>query len=113
MTNAALWIGVGVVVGVVLFLVVFYIHILRRGRRIGTRGVFQRSRLTCSKCGTTFDFDWFPGGSFTAVRLGKVRYMSCPVCHRWSTFNIYDTMIARTPPSSGVGAPTDPSAPPK
>ena len=113
MVEPVVWLAVGITVGVVLVLVVFYIQILRRGRRIGTRGIFQRSRLTCLKCGTTFDYDWFPGGSFTAVRLGKVRYMSCPVCHRWSTFNIYDTMVARTPPLSDVGAPTGPSAPPR
>ena len=96
MVDAGVWFSVGVAVGLVILVVVFYVLILRRGRGLGTRGVFQRSRLHCPKCDREFDFDWFPGGSFTALRLGKSRYMQCPLCHRWSVFNIYDTMTART-----------------
>lgn len=51
-------------------------------------GPHYTSRLTCPKCGKTFDFNWVPGGSFTAIRLGQKRYMRCPNCHEWSTFNI-------------------------
>ena len=61
-------------------------------------GVVQRSRLACPKCGKVFDFEWVPLTSFTALRLGKGRrYMACPLCHRWSTFNIWKTRIPEAP----------------
>jgi hypothetical protein len=100
--------ALGITAVVIVVLVVFYAHILRRGRRIGTRGIIQRSQLTCPKCHREFDFDWFPGGSVTALRLGKARYMACPLCHRWSTFNIYDTMVARPPPEPSGPTPRSP-----
>jgi DNA-directed RNA polymerase subunit RPC12/RpoP len=59
-------------------------------------GPHYTSRLTCSKCGKQFDYNWLPGGSFTAVRLGKERYMRCPLCHEWSTFDIWSTRIHGT-----------------
>jgi len=98
----------GVAVVLVLVAVVFYVLILRRGRRVGTRGVFQRSRLVCPKCGKTFDYDWLPGASFSAVRLGTSRYMSCPLCHRWSLFDVYRTLVARIPPPAESTAPREP-----
>ena len=49
------------------------------------------SVLTCPKCQKTFDHDWVPAMSFSALRLGRSRYMQCPLCHEWSTFNIWDT----------------------
>ena len=106
-------IALGVAVGLVLILVIFYILVLRRGRRLGTRGIIQRSRLRCPKCGREFDFDYFPGGSFTALRLGRSRYMSCPLCHQWSAFNLHDTMIARTPTSAESGDTRDPPLSPE
>jgi hypothetical protein len=39
-----------------------------------------------------------PAISFSSVRLGKDRYMRCPLCSEWSTFNIWDT---RKAPSGG------------
>ncbi|MGA7923043.1 MAG: hypothetical protein WCA77_03615 [Thermoplasmata archaeon] len=62
-----------------------------RNRTKGGRGFVQRSRLTCPKCGREFDYAWVPGGALTAVRLGKKRYMACPLCHGWSTFNVWDS----------------------
>jgi DNA-directed RNA polymerase subunit RPC12/RpoP len=56
-------------------------------------GPHYTSRLTCTKCGKTFDYNWVPGGSFSAVRLGQKRYLRCPNCHKWSTFNIWTTKI--------------------
>ncbi|MGD0028805.1 MAG: hypothetical protein ABSC91_07685 [Candidatus Bathyarchaeia archaeon] len=56
-------------------------------------GPHYTSRLTCTKCGKTFDYNWVPGGSFSAVRLGQKRYVRCPNCHKWSTFNIWTTKI--------------------
>jgi DNA-directed RNA polymerase subunit RPC12/RpoP len=70
----------------------------RRGARLGTPGILQRSRLSCSRCGQEFDYDWFPGASLTALRLGRGRYMACPCCHRWSYFDLYGTMVARPGP---------------
>lgn len=49
------------------------------------------SALTCPKCERTFDYHWVPLASFNAVRLGRERYLECPLCREWSTFNIWDT----------------------
>ncbi len=93
------WTGVAAAVALGIALVIWGL-MLRRGFRLGTRGAVQRSRLTCSKCGQVFDYDWIPGGSFTSVRLGPGRYMSCPLCHRWSYFDLYGSMVVRPPPPS-------------
>lgn len=92
------WIGVVVAVAAIAVVVVAYWTMTRRlNRRSGGSGWVQRSRLTCPKCGRTFDYEWIPGASLTAVRLGKDRYMACPLCHKWSTFDVADTVI---PPTS-------------
>ena len=51
------------------------------------------SLLTCPKCQRSFDYDWVPLASFSAVRLGKDRYLACPLCHEWSMFDVWDTKI--------------------
>ncbi len=56
-------------------------------------GPHYTSRLTCPKCNQTFDYRWVPGGSLTAVRLGPTRYMRCPICHKWSDFDIVSTRV--------------------
>jgi hypothetical protein len=56
-------------------------------------GPHYTSKLTCSKCGNTFDYEWVPGGSFTALRLGTKRYMRCQVCKKWATFDIVSTIV--------------------
>ena len=66
-------------------------------------GPHYTSRLTCPKCGKTFDYHWLPGGSFSALRLGTVRYMRCEVCRKWSTFNIVSTIVK----PDKTGAPAD------
>ena len=96
--------GILIVVAVVLWAIILW-----RGHRLGTRGVVQRSRLTCPKCHRVFDYDWIPGASFTSVRLGTGRYMACPLCGHWSYFDLYGTLVARPP---GGVAPAPPSAPP-
>jgi len=98
MLGAGFWISVGVAVALVVALGVFYGLTLRRGRRLGTPGLVQRSRLTCSHCQKEFDYDFVPGASFTALRLGRGRYMSCPLCHRWGYFDLSATRIARPKP---------------
>lgn len=57
------------------------------------KGLHYASRLAYPKCRSEFEYAWLPGGSFTAVRLGKLRYMRCPKCKRWSWFNIWSTRI--------------------
>jgi hypothetical protein len=85
---------VGIVVGAIAIIVVVivlpYALGSARNRKYGSRGVVQHSRLTCPNCGRVFDYDWVPGAALTAVRLGKSRFMACPLCHHWSTFNIWD-----------------------
>jgi predicted RNA-binding Zn-ribbon protein involved in translation (DUF1610 family) len=98
MVDTAVWVVLGVAVGCVVVAVVLYALIFRRGRKLGTKGVVQRSHLLCPKCGREFDYDWIPGASFTAVRLGTGRYMSCPLCGKWSVFDVYGTMTKRIPP---------------
>ncbi len=51
------------------------------------------SRLTCPKCSHSFDYNWVPLASFSAVRLGASRYLKCPSCRAWSNFNVWDTRI--------------------
>jgi len=111
MVAPAGWLAISVTVGVVVLLAVLYITIFLRGRRIGTRGVVQRSHLSCPRCGREFDYDWFPGASFSTVRFGKPRYMACPLCQSWSVFSIYDRMVARTSGRSD-GRVTGPAQPP-
>ncbi len=103
--NYGLWLGVGisaVVIVVVLVLLWYISH--RLNRKSGNTGFVQRSRLTCPKCGKTFDYEWVPGAALTAVRLGNSRYMACPLCHKWSTFNIYDTVVPASPPADAPPA---------
>ena len=92
--------------------VVLYSLILARGRQVGTKGIVQRSHLRCPKCQQEFDYDWVPGASFTAVRLGPARYMACPLCHHWSTFDLYGNMVARVPTRSSGTPPAPPPKPP-
>jgi hypothetical protein len=83
------WIVIAVAVVIVGLLVAWYATwILRTKRRTGSAGIVQRIRLTCPKCGGTFDYDFVPGAAVTAIRLGSSRYMSCPICHKWSTFDM-------------------------
>lgn len=89
--------------GAAVLLLVFALQYLvsrSRNRRFGTEGFVQASRLTCPKCGQMFDYHWVPGASLTAVRLGPRRYMACPLCHRWSMFDVWNATpgpAARTP----------------
>ena len=95
-------------VAVVVVAVIIYAVILAKGRRLGTKGIVQRSHLRCPKCQQEFDYDWVPGASFTAVRLGPARYMACPLCHHWSTFDLYGNLVARVPAGSSGGPPAPP-----
>ena len=87
--SLAAWVGVLVAVGVIAFFFAYYTRWLAlTKRRTGSYGIVQRSRLTCPRCHGTFDFEWVPGAALSAVRLGSRRYMACPLCHRWSAFDL-------------------------
>ncbi len=94
--NAVGYIGIAVAVVVLAFVVGFYAWTLRRNRKMGSPGVVSRSRLTCPQCHQTFDFDYVPGASLTAIRLGRSRYMACPLCGKWSTFDLSEARLPRT-----------------
>lgn len=95
---ALAYLGVFVTIAVIVFIVLYYRSVYRRNRLLGTPGIVSRSRLTCPKCRQTFDYDFVPGASFSTVRLGTSRYMTCPLCHRWSTFDLRTTRIPVDPP---------------
>jgi len=76
----SLSIGVGAVVGI---LAVYTVAIRTRLHYVST--------LTCPHCQGSFEYNWVPLASFSAVRLGRSRYMRCPLCHEWATFNIMST----------------------
>jgi hypothetical protein len=65
------------------------------------KGLHYTSRLACPKCHQQFDYNWVPGGSFTAVRLGYERYLRCPHCGQWSTFDIFSTRIKKNQQQAG------------
>ena len=92
--------GIGAAVVVVLLLATYYAWVYRRNRAMGSPGIVSRSRLTCPKCHETFDFDYLPGASLTAARLGRSRYMACPLCHKWSTFDLSAARLPVEPPKA-------------
>jgi len=82
---------VGIIIGGAIIVVVVVFMAISRGRVAG--GVIQLSHLDCPKCSGEFDYAFLPGGSFTSVRLGNSRYLQCPICHKWSVFNIWNTRV--------------------
>ena len=76
--------GLGVGLGVIIVAFGIYVLALRSSHH-------YTSTLTCPKCKSAFEYKWVPLASFTSVRLGTSRYLQCPVCHEWSTFNIIAT----------------------
>jgi hypothetical protein len=66
-----------------------------------------RRRLRCPKCGRVFDYEFVPGASFTAVRLGTSRYMRCPLCGKFSLFSMLavDQVDEASSESAGRDAP--------
>ncbi len=105
MAGLVFWavVGAGSILAVIA--VVLFAVVLRRVRRFGTRGWAERSHLHCPKCRTEFDYDWVPGVSFSAVRLGTGRYMACPSCGGWSYFDLYGTIVRRPAPEAPPPAP--------
>ncbi len=89
------YLAIGIAVVVLALVVGFYAWTYRRNRQLGSPGIVSRSRLTCPKCHQVFDYDYMPGASFTALRLGRSRYMACPLCQKWSTFDLSEERLAR------------------
>jgi hypothetical protein len=92
-------VDIAIAIGVILvvLLVLFYSRAYRRNRALGTPGLVSRVRLVCPKCDRTFDYDFVPGAALAAVRLGTSRYMACPLCHRWSLFDMASNRLPATP----------------
>jgi len=64
---------------------------LARGRSRaapGTLGIVRENTLACPKCNRQFNYQFAPGASFTSLRLGRSRYMKCPLCGKWSVIKI-------------------------
>ena len=89
MVNLALTVGISLTALVIVVLI--YLVALRSRHH-------YTSVLTCPKCHGTFEYNWVSLVAFTAVRLGSSRYLECPLCHEWSTFNIWDTRKERPAP---------------
>lgn len=105
MTGVFFWVAIGIGVAAVTIAVVYLSFVFTKARRLGTKGIVQRSHLRCPKCEREFDYDWIPGASISSVRLGPDRYMSCPLCGKWSMFNVYAGLVARPPPGTGPAPP--------
>jgi hypothetical protein len=54
--------------------------------------------LHCPRCRNSFDYDYVPGASFTAFRLGRRRYLRCPLCHRFAQFDLKAVPAPGSPP---------------
>ena len=101
---STVWIAAVVVVAAVAC---YLLWVLWANRRRGVSGLLRRARLTCPKCRGAFDYAFVPGASLTSLRLGRGRYMACPVCRRWSYFPLSAPQGAglskdgrRTPPTA-------------
>ena len=62
--------------------------VLWSNRRAGASGLVRTSRLTCPKCSGSFEYSFVPGASMSSLRLGRNRFMVCPLCHRWSVIRL-------------------------
>jgi transcription elongation factor Elf1 len=76
-----------IIVSVAIILLLASISKARSG------GLVMLSHLQCRNCGRQFDYAWIPGMSLSAIRLFHSRYFACPICGKWSVFNIWDTRV--------------------
>ena len=75
--------------GLLVGLPVLVIGVALVAYMLATRSLFHyTSELTCPNCRQGFEYRWVPGASFSALRLGKDRYLECPLCHAWSKFDM-------------------------
>jgi len=83
-------------VGIIIVFIIVAIAILlvfAHRRMARSSGIVPLSHLKCNKCGTEFDYAWIPLASFTSVRLLNFRILMCPVCKKWSVFDIWNTRV--------------------
>lgn len=81
------------IIAAAIIVAVVILFIVARTKAGPKSGIVQLSHLNCRKCGAQFDYAWIPGGSLTSIRLGNSRYLRCPVCKKWSVFNIWKTKV--------------------
>jgi len=55
--------------------------------------------LECPACGRSFNYDYIPGASVSALRLGGRRYMRCPLCGKFGFFDLRSPRLAGSPSS--------------
>jgi hypothetical protein len=82
---------IGLIIEIVVLIAVLVFLFSARSGDAG--GAVQLSHLKCPKCASEFDYAFVPGASFTSVRLGTSRYIRCPVCHKWSVFDLRSTRV--------------------
>ncbi|NLE06712.1 MAG: hypothetical protein GX638_18170 [Crenarchaeota archaeon] len=75
-----------ILVGIILIIV---LYLLPR------YGPHYRSKLTCPDCNRQFTYHWIPGGSFLALRSGKMRKLKCPYCHKQSLYDVITNRIRK------------------
>lgn len=98
--SAASYLGLAIAIIVAAALGGYYAWTYRRNQRLGAPGIVSRARLTCPNCHQMFDYDFVPGASLTAVRLGSSRYMACPMCGKHAVFDL-SQRVARDRPGPG------------
>jgi len=79
------------IAAIILLIIIVVVWWLARGRSRGvpgTAGVVRENTLVCPKCNKQFDYQFVPGASFASLRLGRSRYMKCPLCGKWSVIKI-------------------------
>jgi len=69
-----------VILAIVVILLIMRVLWFRRGGYAGDAG----HRVVRCSAGHLFTTTWIPGVSFSAVRLGSVRYQRCPVGDHWA-----------------------------
>jgi hypothetical protein len=57
-------------------------------------GPHYTSKLTCLHCKKQFNYHWIPGATFTSLRYGNKRRLTCPFCKTLSTFDIAQTRVS-------------------
>jgi len=82
----------GIIIAVIIAAIAI-LFVLARTRMARSSCIVPLSHLKCNKCGTEFDYAWIPGASLTSLRLLNSRYLMCPVCKKWSVFNIWNTRV--------------------
>ncbi len=81
----------GIIIGIVFLIVI--IVTLFYARRGELSGFTLLSHLKCPKCNSEFDYEYIPGASMTSIRLGDSRMLQCPVCRKFSVFNLRVTRV--------------------